>query len=184
MASGVQQRTVSSACRVRSTSSSVNTSGMVFMASGWFDYSAGWTPSALANYVDQLKQANHLRPKSMVSTITRPAQGVAAPKSAVESRMYRSVSDIPPQLSRVIDEDKAESVPDVYEVDRGHEDIIIVISDASDTVNWSFETERKVELIGNSGVLLHAKSRRTAHPPTVAAAADNTKQQLAMASGA
>jgi len=181
---GVQQRTVSSACRVHATSSTVNTSGQVFMASGWFDYTAGWSPSSLANYVDQLKQANHLRPKSMVSTIARPAQGVAGPKSAVESRMYRAVTDLPTYFARLTEEDQVDNVPDVFQVERGHEDIIIVISDASSTVNWSFETERKVELIGNSGVLLHAKSRRPAHSPTVAAAADNTKQQLAMTSGA
>jgi hypothetical protein len=70
-----------------------------------------------------------------------------------------------------------------HSVDRGHEDIIVVLDSASSTVTWSFETERKVELIGNEGVLLHAKTRREPVSATAAASADATKQKLAMQSG-
>jgi len=183
---GIQQRTVSCACRVRATSSAVSTSGMVFCCSGYFDYADTWSPAKLAAFVDTLKQTNHLRPRSMVSTTTRPLVASAAPKSAVESRTYRSVVGMPPSLQRVTEGDRDEDVVihgDVHEVNRGHEDIIIIMSDVSSTVSWNFEVERKVEMIGNQGVLLHAKTRRPVHPPEVVAAADAVKQQHAMQSG-
>jgi hypothetical protein len=178
---GVQQRTVSCACRVRATSSAVNTSGMVFSCSGYFDYSDTWNPEKLATYVDTLKQSNHLRPRSMVSTITRPLVASAAPKSAVESRTYRSVTGIPTDLHRTTEGDKEDAA--MVEINRGHEDIIIIMSDASSTVTWNFEVERKVEMIGNQGILLHAKTRRPVHSPEVVAAADAVKQQHAMQPG-
>lgn len=180
---GIQQRTVSCACRLRATSSAVNTSGMVFSCSGWFDYQTTWNPPGLAAYVDTLKQSNHLRPRSMVSTTARPMVASAAPKSAVESRTYRSVIGMPSYMARAIEGDKDEAIPDVTEVNRGHEDIIVIISDASSTVTWNFEVERKVEMIGSEGILLHAKTRRPVHSPEVVAAADALKQQHAMQSG-
>jgi len=180
---GVQQRTVSSACRLRATSSAVNTSGMVFSYSGWFDYSGTWNPAALAAYVDTLKQSNNLRARSMVSTTSRPMVASAAPKSAVESRAYHSITGVPAYMHRTTEGDKDEEIPDVTEVRRGHEDIIVIISDASSTVTWNFEVERKVEMIGSEGILLHAKTRRPVHSPEVVAAADAVKQQHALQSG-
>lgn len=180
---GIQQRTVSCACRVRATSSAVNTSGMVFTCSGYFDYSAAWSPAYLANYVDTLKQSNHLRPRSLVSTTSRPLVASAAPKSSVESRTYRGVIGIPTSLHRTTEGDKDEAESNVVQVERGHEDIIVIMSDASSTVTWNFEVERKVEMIGSEGILLHAKTRRPVHPPEVVAAADAVKQQHAMQSG-
>jgi hypothetical protein len=183
---GVQQRTVSCACRVRATSSAVNTSGMVFSCSGYFDYADTWSPAKLANFVDTLKQSNNLRPRSMVSLTSRPMVASAAPKSAVESRTYRSIIGVPASLHRTTegDEDDAAAVHgDVHEVRRGHEDIIVIMSDASSTVTWNFEVERKVEMIGTTGILLHAKTRRPVHAPEVVAAADAVKQQHAMQPG-
>jgi hypothetical protein len=93
---------------------------------------------------------------------------------------------MPPSLQRVTEGDRDEDVVihgDVHEVNRGHEDIIIIMSDVSSTVSWNFDVERKVEMIGNQGVLLHAKTRRPVHPPEVVAAADAVKQQHAMQSG-
>ena len=82
------------------------------------------------------------------------------------------------------DEDDAAAVHgDVHEVRRGHEDIIVIMSDASSTVTWNFEVERKVEMIGTTGILLHAKTRRPVHAPEVVAAADAVKQQHAMQPG-
>jgi len=183
---GVQQRTVSCACRLRATSSAINTSGMVFSCSGYFDYADTWSPAKLAAYVDSLKQSNNLRPRSMVSTTNRPMLASAAPKSAVESRAYRSIIGVPNSMHRTAegDEDPVAAVHgDVHEVNRGHEDIIVIVSDASSTVTWNFEVERKVEMIGSTGILLHAKTRRFVHSPDVVAAADAVKQQHAMQSG-
>jgi tRNA-binding EMAP/Myf-like protein len=180
---GIQQRTVSCACRVRATSSAVNTSGMVFCCSGYFDYSGAWSPAELANYVDMLKQSNHLRPRSMVSTTSRPMVASAAPKSSAESRSYRGVIGIPTSMHRTTEGDKDEAETNVVQVERGHEDIIVIMSDASSTVTWNFEVERKVEIIGSEGILLHAKTRRPIHSPDVVAAADALKQQHAMQAG-
>jgi hypothetical protein len=132
------------------------------------------------NFIDAIKQSTVSRTKPLVDCIAHPMTVCAGPKSGPDSRIYRNPLTDTPLIGTITEgPSRPTDTANNYNVQRGHEDMLIIVEAGSTDVAFTLEVERKVEIIGQDGFLAHAKSLRMAATVEEAGKVDKRKQELA-----